>query len=525
MNNITEIEISKLLHHPQNPRKNLGDLTELADSIKASGIMQNLTVVKEDDHYLVVIGNRRMEAAKKAGLKTVPCAVVEMTAPEQLSTMMVENMQRSDLTIFEQAQGFQLMMDMGDTVDSIAEKTGFSTSTVRRRVKLMELDQKELKKVSKNRQISMSDFDELNKISDIDTRNRVLTCLGTNGFRYELNRALETETAKRNLAAAVKLMEEKKIPRYQKNGTLIFAGALGIKTDDPQKIEKAFLERFGGFDGFYYECTGNVSYMAQIALYRKRTESEDQEAEKEALERKRTEFRMEVIKRVNHDMWLSRLTFIRNYKESSAREHLADIARTISERAASSDYRSLSRADLRLIMQIHDDADDDTVNARIRMAADSSPMRLMLWTAYDLLDDYYDERGYLGGSFDGSPWYNTADKAQLDRIYDFLEKLGYEPGEEEQDTREGLSRYFNADDEVYKLEEDKKQVTIDDMDLDVRTYNALKRAGITSADELMEAVEDGSLFKVVRVKYKQLVEKAAKCGITLPESPSGTDEE
>lgn len=105
MNNITEIELSKLVHHPQNPRKDLGDLTELTDSIKASGIMQNLTVVPEDDHYLVVIGNRRMEAAKLAGLDTAPCAVVDMTPAEQLSTMMVENMQRSDLTIFEQAAG------------------------------------------------------------------------------------------------------------------------------------------------------------------------------------------------------------------------------------------------------------------------------------------------------------------------------------------------------------------------------------------------------------------------------------
>ena len=336
--------------------------------------------------------------------------------------------------------------------------------------------------------------------------------------------ALEAENKKRLLDSVVALMEEKKIPRCERVSEKVYVGALRLKSNT-EKMEQEFVKRFGkSYEGLCYDVPrGN--YVNQIFIYRVRTEGENQEAEKEALERKRTEFRMEVIRRVNHAMWLSRLTFIRNYKESAAREHLADIARTISERAAASGYRSFSRADLRLIMQIPDDADDDTVNARIRMAADSSPMRLMLWTAYDLLDDYYDERGYLGGSFDGSPRYNTADKAQLDRIYDFLEKLGYEPGEEEQDTREGLSRYFNADDEVYKLEEDKKQVTIDDMDLDVRTYNALKRASITSADELMEAAEDGSLFKVVRVKYKQLVEKAEKCGITLPESPGSTDEE
>ena len=73
MNNITMIPVGLLEHHPQNPRLDLGDLTELAESIRNQGVLQNLTVVPEahfpgDDHYLVVIGNRRMEAAKLAGL-------------------------------------------------------------------------------------------------------------------------------------------------------------------------------------------------------------------------------------------------------------------------------------------------------------------------------------------------------------------------------------------------------------------------------------------------------------------------
>ena len=54
--------------------------------------------------------------------------------------MMIENMQRSDLTTYEQAQGFQLMLDLGDTVEQVASKSGFSQSTIRRRVKLLSLD-------------------------------------------------------------------------------------------------------------------------------------------------------------------------------------------------------------------------------------------------------------------------------------------------------------------------------------------------------------------------------------------------
>ena len=111
---IQDIAIEQLDIHPQNVRKVYTDIDELAESIKARGVMQNLTVVPnpdKKDHYLVVIGNRRLTAARKAGLKTMPCSVVEMTEKEQISTMLLENMQRSDLSVSEQAQGFQLMLD------------------------------------------------------------------------------------------------------------------------------------------------------------------------------------------------------------------------------------------------------------------------------------------------------------------------------------------------------------------------------------------------------------------------------
>nr|DAJ93575.1 MAG TPA: chromosome partitioning protein [Caudoviricetes sp.] len=76
METIKQISIELIDPHPENPRKNLGNLTELAESIKANGIMQNLTVVPKDDgRYMAVIGHRRLAAAKLAGLETVPCAV------------------------------------------------------------------------------------------------------------------------------------------------------------------------------------------------------------------------------------------------------------------------------------------------------------------------------------------------------------------------------------------------------------------------------------------------------------------
>lgn len=78
MPQIINIPINRLFPHPDNPRKDLGDLSELSASIKASGILQNLTVVPDepdtpDTDYTIIIGHRRYAAAKIAGLTELPC--------------------------------------------------------------------------------------------------------------------------------------------------------------------------------------------------------------------------------------------------------------------------------------------------------------------------------------------------------------------------------------------------------------------------------------------------------------------
>lgn len=198
MADIAYIPIRQLHPHPDNPRKELGDLSELAASIKENGVYQNLTVIPghylgkqeyiarciadggdvsaaeaawtpkavwSSEDYTIIIGHRRAAAAQQAGKFELPCSVVDMTEKEQLQTMMVENMQRSDLTVYEQAQGFQMMLDMGDTVECVADRSGFSQSTIRRRIKLLELNHDNFKK-AEQRGATLSDFVELNKIED-----------------------------------------------------------------------------------------------------------------------------------------------------------------------------------------------------------------------------------------------------------------------------------------------------------------------------------------------------------------------
>lgn len=225
---IVMIETKRLRHHPDNPRKDLGDVTELADSIKKNGIMQNLTVIpiectEEDPEkqwdankvspfhdFYVLIGNRRMEACLQAGLEEVPCKIVSnISKKEQVAIMLEENMQRSDLTIIEQAEGFQMMLDLGETVDSISEKTGFSKATVYHRVNIAKLDKEILAEKKDDEgffQLSMGDLIELEKVKDMDERNRILKeTSGGRDMQWRVQQAVRKANRKRNVSE-IKLM-------------------------------------------------------------------------------------------------------------------------------------------------------------------------------------------------------------------------------------------------------------------------------------------------------------------------------
>lgn len=198
MNNLTMIDIALLEPHPDNPRKDVGDVTELADSIRHSGIMQNLTVVPHEGRYRVIIGHRRLAAAKKAGLTAVPCIVSGMDYKEQLATMLCENMQRVDLTICEQASGIQMCLDLGESVKDIADKTGFSENTVRKRVKLSALPADKLKE-AENRGGTLEEYLKCLEITDEGKRNELLENVGTKDFLWKYKGFISAQKREANL--------------------------------------------------------------------------------------------------------------------------------------------------------------------------------------------------------------------------------------------------------------------------------------------------------------------------------------
>lgn len=218
----TMLSIDVLHEHPQNPRKSIGDIGELTESIKKNGIMQNLTVIPGhwddsgnflESEYTLLIGHRRFNAAKAAGLAEVPCRIVEgMDEKEQLSTMLEENMQRADLTIWEQATGFQLMLDLGDTEDGLAEKTGFSKQTIRHRLNIAKLDGKEIKKKEQDEsfQLTLKDLYELEKIENVKTRNKILKeARDSRDLVWKAHNAAENEKMDKKADIIIKVLKAK----------------------------------------------------------------------------------------------------------------------------------------------------------------------------------------------------------------------------------------------------------------------------------------------------------------------------
>lgn len=208
METLKQIPVELIDPHPENPRKNLGDLTELAESIKANGIMQNLTVVPKDDgRYTAIIGHRRLAAAKLAGLETVPCAVVDMDRKAQLSTMLLENMQRSELSYIEQADGFQLMLDLGETVESISDMSGFSKETVKHRLEIAKLDKERII----DSDLTLEDFVYLEKIADIETRNKIIEQSDHKNLRCAVDKELEALVLQEQKQRWIDYLEDKGI--------------------------------------------------------------------------------------------------------------------------------------------------------------------------------------------------------------------------------------------------------------------------------------------------------------------------
>lgn len=472
MEQLKYLSVSELYPHKDNPRKDLGDLTELSDSIKANGIYQNLTVVPghtltpdewnelsalykknpteevraqmnsrvSEDGYTVIIGHRRLAAAKQAGLETVPCVITEMTEKEQLQTMLMENMQRSDLTVYEQAQGFQMMLNLGSSIEDIAEASGFSQTTVRRRVKLLDLDKDKFKKATE-RGATLFDFMELDKIESPERKNEVLAAIGTKNFQQKLQAAIDEEKREKFITDAVAAVSPyaEKVERsdYQKmtyvKGFNQWNMSNGIELPDDIQTAK-----------YYYTATDR-----DVNLYRDKADDPvDHEAEARRAaadaERERFEALEGQFSEIAARHFRLRKAFVKDFgaakKNIGIISKYAAVALMVRDgyRSSSVDYETLAE-----LLDIDVGEDDDIDIKTISGMFGNRPEYALLATVFCELDDssngYWDRHW----NYDSRKYeivYSAND--DLDTVYDFLKELGYEASDEEVQMMNGNHPLF-----------------------------------------------------------------------------------
>lgn len=137
-----DIAIDRIRHNPFQPRRSADatELESLATSIRAHGVLQPIIVVATLDGYQLIAGERRLRAAKMAGLERIPAIVRDASEQDQLELALVENLQRTDLNPMEEAHAYRRLIDeFGLDQDGVAVRVGRARSSVANTLRLLDL--------------------------------------------------------------------------------------------------------------------------------------------------------------------------------------------------------------------------------------------------------------------------------------------------------------------------------------------------------------------------------------------------
>lgn len=405
---IQMISITELYPHKDNPRKDLGDLSELTESIKVNGIFQNLTVTpRPEGGYTVIIGHRRMEAAKLAGLTELPCAVVDMDERTQLSTMLLENMQRSDLTTYEQAQGFQLMFDLGMSEKEIADKSGFTVATVKKRLKIATLPADDLKEAM-GRGGTLEQYVAISEITDPKARTSLLKNVGTNNFEWALSRAKR----KQEIDSVLPGILEELAYAEREEGMRWNSTREEVKSVNILKWKKGDLVCPEPTEKYTFEISGDWVYLGKI-VKKKKPQKDPQVVE---ADRRRDELR-----KLTKEAFECRKNFVENF-EIKKEQHDMMLLKLVELTVA--DANSYYHMDCSLLKNV-------------------KPSFAAALKAIQYLAGDSDCEGYAIYRWGVQmPAYNP--NPELNSWYDFLAELGYQISDEEIALRDGTHELFGS---------------------------------------------------------------------------------
>lgn len=450
MEQIKNIPIDLLKPHPKNPRQELRGLVELEASIREKGVLQNLTVVRNkgalgewDGTFTVVIGHRRLAAAKEAGLIELPCAIVDMTEEEQITTMMSENVQRNDLLPYEQAHGYQTMLDLGISVKDMAAKTGVSERTVYRRLKLTEFDSEKLTEAS-NKAITFDELDKLMQIKDEKRRNDVLALYGTKDYDWEYQKAMKAQQEQELAEEWRKVLnkagaEELKSPYGTGHKNVM---QMQMERSKPTALTEYMLDGIK----YYFGFAGGWCYLLCEQVEQEMPEeTEEERAEREEAERREEEKRenREYLDEMAKHAYRLRTRFIISISEQTCRDHVNDIIAYLTKRLWTSPTSVAGNWNIDKMEQY----DGGTYKTREEAAAKmheyhayNHPHKTLFWNACGVFSDN-EYRRYHDTNAEYIP------HRQLDEFYELLEKLGYCMSREEREMMNGTHERFIKDED------------------------------------------------------------------------------
>ena len=428
--------------HPDNPRKDLGDLTELSDSIKQNGILQNLTVVPQEEagKYTALIGHRRLAAAKLAGLTEVPCVVAEMEYRDQIGTMFAENVQRADLTPYEQAECIQMMIDLGASQIDVAKQTGLSEATVSRRLRLLKLDKKKFDQAQERGGASMEQYIKIAEIKSKTDQKELLDAVGTDNFNARYRRAMMEQTIKELTPKAIKEAATfaKPAPKGVDRWTSGYSREVSCDIDQWKPGALILKKTKKGGEYFYYVGYGTI----YILLKEEKTATTNKISEKEKAARKR---RRE-LRRITEEMYELRREFMMNFTAGLKNKDVLfeyALAQMVGRYAGSLYHTNFDKKPLQEKIEQSPEKTYSINKDLLKAFYDKDPGATMALIVYCNSGDSK-ESGYYYASY-GESMPSHKDNRDLDVLYEYLCRLGYRMCDEEKQLQDGTHPLFQKE--------------------------------------------------------------------------------
>jgi ParB/RepB/Spo0J family partition protein len=219
------VDIDSIRPNPRQPRKQVGDITSLVESIRQVGLLEAITVFPADDDqggYFLRFGHRRLAACREAGLTKIP-AVIRATAESpgrQIVVLLTENRERDPLTPVEEADAIQELLKLGEvefkTPKKVAEALGMSAATVKGRVALTRLPD-EVKDRLHSRQITLAAAEAMVEFADDPVAiQRLNEAAGSNNWDWKLREERQRRKAAKARADLVAKLEKDGVKIIQK---------------------------------------------------------------------------------------------------------------------------------------------------------------------------------------------------------------------------------------------------------------------------------------------------------------------